>query len=95
MSEPWSLVETFRGAGCGTCKFALRFDYPDSPGGPEDGVHCASPVVVTEQIEEGWPESKAELVAQFEADGYMLLWRFELVADPDAECIGWEPKEVT
>ena len=58
---------------CGTCKHALRFTFPDSPGGPEDGVHCDSPLIATEVAEAYDDEpSRRDRTQEFEEFGYCL-----------------------
>ena len=60
---------------CETCRHALKFDFPPTPGGAEDGVHCDSPAMAQE-------------LASFTDHGSVLLWRVEIVAC-DAECLYW------
>ena len=74
---------------CGTCKFADRFDYGPSPSGPEDGVHCTSEEHAACLDE----QSKGNLYRQKLAEqGYIDLFRLEVLMPEDYECPHWQPK---
>ena len=74
---------------CGNCKFALGFDYPESPGGPTDGVMCSSADIVNDQEE--MSGNTGDFAMQYQKDGYVLLWRLEVLAEPEFECPHWQP----
>jgi hypothetical protein len=57
---------------CQTCGHAVKFDYPPTPGGSDDGVLCKSPQMIHEYSD----------CATYDT---ILLWRVEIVAD-DVEC---------
>jgi hypothetical protein len=74
---------------CGTCKFALAFDYAPSPSGPEDGVHCTSEELakrIDTQQGEGYSQS------ELKEYGFLELWRLEALAEETYSCEFWEPK---
>lgn len=60
---------------CETCSHALKFGFPPTPGGAEDGVHCKSPQMVHQ-------------CRDCATDNTVLLWRVEILAN-DAECPHW------
>ena len=79
------------GKQCGTCKFALGFDYPpDGPGGETDGVKCSSEGMVQQYEEQ--TGMTGNLAMEYQRDGYILLWRLEVLAEEDFECPYWEEK---
>lgn len=77
---------------CGTCRFALGFDYPpDGPGGETDGVKCSSEDMVEQQ--ERLTGMTGDLAMDFQRDGYILLWRLEVLAEETFECPFWKERE--
>ncbi len=60
---------------CETCRHARKFDFPPTPDGAEDGVHCKSPQMV-------------DVHRDCATDDSALLWRVEILAD-DAHCPYW------
>ena len=66
---------------CATCGQAGKFDYPPTPGGPEDGVWCQSRAIAEEM----------QQLENYESDGACIIWRIERVAD-DVDCPEWIPK---
>ena len=77
---------------CGTCVFADCFDYPDSPGGPEDGVHCISLKHAEFMDEQTGSKDYTESLTSY---GFLNLWRLELVAEEEFHCPQWVSKEKT
>ena len=73
---------------CGTCRWAVGFDYADSPSGPEDGVHCAS----TDYAEELGVYEHDPSLEEFRELGYMQFFRFEALAEESFHCQHWKPK---
>ena len=74
---------------CGTCRWALGFEYADSPSGPEDGVKCASEGMAELLKSQG----QGDLTEGLETEGYMSLWRLEALAEEDFRCAHWQPKD--
>ena len=74
---------------CGTCRWAVGFDFADGPSGAEDGVHCASADHARELDSIG----QADLAEEFRTQGYMQLWRLEALAEEDFRCAYWQPKK--
>ena len=75
---------------CGTCAFAAKFGYADSPSGPEDGVHCTSKAQA-EMIDD---QTRGDTTyrKEFEEYGYIDVWRLENLVDPDYKCPNWKKK---
>jgi len=68
---------------CGTCGWAVGFDYAGSPSGPEDGVNCGNETLARELGSWGvWKEM-----------GYNQLWRLEALAEESFRCQHWKTKE--
>ncbi len=68
---------------CGTCGHASKFDYPPSPGEPDEGVHCQS---------RGLAED-CDLLDEYEEKGSALVLRVEVVDGDQGDCPYWIPKE--
>jgi hypothetical protein len=72
---------------CGTCSHNLRFCYPPSPGGPQDGVDCDSVDMAKE----------AGLYEDFKEFGCVNLWSVESLLSevlPNGQgCEFWEAKD--
>jgi hypothetical protein len=75
---------------CGTCRFALAFDYASSPSGPEDGVHCNSERMAKNLADYHRDDSYQQELQEY---GFMDLWRLEALGDETDRCEFWESKE--
>ena len=78
---------------CGTCRFAKEFDYGPSPSGPQDGVHCANidhaRFLDSQQgLNEEHPCSN---LREFRENGFLSIFRLEILAEEDFKCPSWEP----
>lgn len=73
---------------CKTCKLALRFTSPPSPGGPLDGVDCTSPRLAGYLDELG----SSNYIDELKEHGSFNIWRIESVAVGE-ECEFWQPRE--
>jgi hypothetical protein len=82
---------------CGTCKFALAFDYAPSPSGPEDGVHCGCEGLAKHLDAHTYVKDEGivgELNQQeLKEYGFLELWRLEALCEESYRCEFWEPKE--
>jgi hypothetical protein len=70
---------------CKDCGFALELTYPDTPGGPTDGVICSSEKVA-EQMNS---------LEEFKSEGKLQFWRGEIISKgpdgkPHFECPHWK-----
>ncbi len=71
---------------CGSCACASEFGYASTPSGPTDGVHCTSRAQA--ELLDG-NQGGSPNVDEFEAYGFLDLWRLECVAEEDYECPNW------
>ena len=73
---------------CGTCGWAIGFEYADCPSGPEDAVKCTS----EGQAELLRSQDQGDLTDMLKTEGYMNLWRLEWLAEESFRCPNWKPK---
>ncbi len=67
---------------CGTCKFALEFGPPPSPGDADEGVHCSSESIA----------QKNKSMDEFQDYGFSDLYRLEALAEESYRCPSWQGK---
>ena len=75
---------------CGTCKFAAEFCSADCPSEPEDGVHCTSRAQA--EMMDGQTDGDSNSVNEFEAYGFLDLWRLENLAEEEYRCPNWQQR---
>lgn len=75
---------------CGTCKNAAKFGFAHSPSGPEDGVHCNSQKMAEFM---DWQTDSGENIVEFKLNGFLDLFRLEVMADESHKCPNWVPTE--
>ena len=87
--ESETLVKPVDGQ-CGTCKWALLFDYAPSPSGREDGVRCACEDHIRFLCEQQGYDYDLEEFRQY---GYCSYFRLEVLAEETYICPHWQQKQ--